>query len=476
MDSPLRAGIDSYPYRHRVADIMSRPPITAAPEMTLVDAARRMQEAGIGALLSVDDSGRPRGILTERDLLAAVAAQGAAALAKPISAFAQSPVHAVTADDYLFTAIARMDRLKIRHLAVVDPATGALVGVVSARALLQQRAQKALALGDEIAVIDRAAAMADLYRRLPDLAADLLQDGLTAVATAAVLSAVLRDISARAAALAEGAMAGPAPAAWCFLVLGSGGRGESLLAPDQDNAIVHDAAEDDPWFAEVGKRAADFLDRAGILYCRGGVMAMNRDFRHSLAGWRKRIAGWVERPDGANLLNADIFFDFRPVHGSFALAGRLRELALEAAQSPPFLAMLGAAVSDMGTPLGLLGGFRTEEGRVDLKRGGLLPLVSAARVMALHNRSAALDTGGRLAAAVAAGHLSPDDETQLTEAHELLLRLILKQQIADIGAGIAPSARIVVARLDKIVRSRLRQALRRIAQVDWTVRDSLTAV
>ena len=143
MDSPLRARIDSYPYRHRVADIMSRPPITAPPEMTLVDAARRMQEAGIGALLSVDDSGRPRGILTERDLLAAVAAQGAAALAMPISAFAQGPVHAVTAHDYLFTAIARMDRLKIRHLAVVDPATGALVGVVSARALLQQRAQKA---------------------------------------------------------------------------------------------------------------------------------------------------------------------------------------------------------------------------------------------------------------------------------------------------------------------------------------------
>jgi signal-transduction protein with cAMP-binding, CBS, and nucleotidyltransferase domain len=71
--------------------------------------------------------------------------------------------------------------------------------------------------------------------------------------------------------------------------------------------------------------------------------------------------------------------------------------------------------------------------------------------------------------------LSPDDETQLAEAHELLLRLILEQQIADIGAGLAPSARIVVARLDKIVRSRLRQALRRIAQVDWTVRDSLTA-
>jgi signal-transduction protein with cAMP-binding, CBS, and nucleotidyltransferase domain len=476
MDRPPPERIDSYPYRYRVAEVMSQPPITAAPTLTLADAARRMREAGISALVTIGDDGRPQGILTERDMLVAVAERGAAALSAPISDFMHAPVLAVTTDDYLFTAIARMDRLRLRHLAAVDPATGVLVGIVTARVLLQQRAQQALVLGDEIAVIEHAEDMAALYKRLPALAAGLLREGMAAREITAVISTVLRDISGRAAALAAAAMMQQAPAAWCFLVLGSGGRGESLLVPDQDNAIVHaGATDDDPWFAEVGKRAADFLDRAGIPYCRGGVMAMNTEFRHSLEGWRRRIAGWVERPEPANLLNADIFYDFRPVHGDFTLAAHLREIAVEAARSRPFLAMLGAALSDMGSPLGLFGNFRTEQGRVDLKRGGLLPLVSAARVMALHDGSTALDTRGRLQAAAGAGHLSRDDEAHLQDTHELLLRVVLEQQIADIEAGVAPSARVLVARLDGLTRRRLKEALRRIAQVDWTVRDSLAS-
>jgi hypothetical protein len=43
----------------------------------------------------------------------------------------------------------------------------------------------------------------------------------------------------------------------------------------------------------------------------------------------------------------------------------------------------------------VFGSFRTEQGHVDLKRGGLLPLISAARVMALFDGSTALDIRGR---------------------------------------------------------------------------------
>lgn len=476
MDRQALERLDSYPYRFRVADVMSRPPITAATDATLAQAAQRMRESGISSLIVVDVEDRPTGIFTERDLLLAVAAHGGGALERTVGQVANRPVHAVAPDDFLFTAIARMDRMGVRHLAVVDPGSGRLVGVVSARVLLRQRAQKALVLGDEIAVTDRAEDMAALHRRLPELAGALLREGMSAVEIAALLSAVLREISSRAAELAEAAMPRPAPAHWCFLVLGSGGRGESLLAADQDNAIVHAAAaDDDSWYEEVGRRAADFLDRSGIPYCKGGVMAMNRECRHNIVGWRQRIAGWVSRPEGVNLLNADIFYDFRPVHGDIALAGQLRRTAQELARSRPFLALLGAQLAEMGTPLGIFGGFKTEEGRVDLKKGGLLPLVSAARVLALREGSPALDTGNRLAAAVASGHLNAEDEIRLRDAHELLLRVVLEQQIEDAGKGIAPSPKVEVKRLDGLTRQRLREALRLIQNIDLTVRDALTA-
>jgi len=468
------AAADSFAYRHRVADTMSSPPVVVDPDRILGEAAQLMRDRRISSLLIVDDAGLPAAIITERDILTAVAERGGDALAQPVRAFASSPVASVSSEAFLHVAIARMDRLGLRHLAVTEPGSGRLVGMLSARALLRQRAQKALMLGDEIATIERVEDMAVLYRRLPEVAFALTAEGMTAVEVAGLLSAVLRDISARAAALAGAAMAGPAPAAWCYLVLGSGGRGESLLAADQDNAIVHaGAADDDPWYAEVGKHASDYLDRVGIPYCKGGVMAMNRECRHSLEGWRRRIAGWVARPEGVNLLNADIFYDFRPVHGDFGLAARLRDLALEAASSRPFLALLGAQLTDMGAPLGLFGGFKTDEGRVDLKKGGLLPLVSAARVLALRDGSAALDTPGRLQAAVAAGHLNAEDAAGFRDAHELLLRLVLEQQIEDVRAGIAPSPRVEVKRLDGLTRHRLREALKRIQLIDFTVRDAL---
>jgi signal-transduction protein with cAMP-binding, CBS, and nucleotidyltransferase domain len=63
---------------------------------------------------------------------------------------------------------------------------------------------------------------------------------------------------------------------------------------------------------------------------------------------------------------------------------------------------------------------------------------------------------------------------QLRDAHEPL-RVVLKQQLADVKSGIPASTRVLVARLDGLTRRRLREALRRIAHVDWTVRDSLTA-
>lgn len=57
---------------------------------------------------------------------------------------------------------------------------------------------------------------------------------------------------------------GPPPCAFVLLLLGSGGRGESLLAADQDNALIHQGAPDEPWFAAQGERLAAILDAAGL--------------------------------------------------------------------------------------------------------------------------------------------------------------------------------------------------------------------
>jgi CBS domain-containing protein len=469
--------IDSFPYRHRVADVMRAPAIAAPPAMTLAEGARRMNDAGVSSLVVTAD-GRPVGIVTERDLLRRVAERGGDALALSLSAIMSSPVAAVAPDAFVYVALARMARLGLRHLAVVDH-DGRLVGVLTAGALLRQRAGRGLALADEVQLAADPAAMAAVMRQLPTLARGLLAEGTAAREVAAVISAVVRDITARCAELAEAALAaegqGPPPAAYACLVLGSAGRGESLLVPDQDNAVVHDGAADAPWFAAFGKRLADLLDASGVPYCKGKVMASEPLWRHSLAGWQDLIDRWVRAPKPEDLLNVDIFFDFVPVHGDRALAGRLRAHATRAAaQAPAFLRLLAEAMKGMHPPFGLFGGLRTSGGRVDLKKGGLLPLVTGARLMALKCASPATATPARLGAARAAGALNPEDAVGLGEGHELLLGLVLDQQIVDIAAGVPPSTRVELARLARPLRRRLTEVLRQVDAIEMNVREVLT--
>jgi CBS domain-containing protein len=299
------------------------------------------------------------------------------------------------------------------------------------------------------------------------------------VQIAGVIAGITRDIHTRVATLVEAAMQregrGQAPAPWCFLVLGSAGRGESLLAADQDNALIHGWHEDDhPWYVEFTTRVTDMLNQAGIPYCKGDVMARHSLWRHNLDNWRKRIDSWVAEPHGENLLAVDIFFDFHPVAGDFALAKALREAAGGAATSLIFLHALAAELFALPKALGIFNRFITEKDRIDLKHVGLLTLVSGARVLALKNRISALATADRLAGAVEAQVLEPRDGLLFRDAQELFLSVILEQQLLDIDSGLLPGSKVEIRRLNPIIRERLRSALKEIDLMDLAVRDALT--
>lgn len=269
---------------------------------------------------------------------------------------------------------------------------------------------------------------------------------------------------------------GAPPARWCVLVLGSGGRGESALIPDQDNAIVHAGSEsDDAWFAEAGRRIAETLDQAGIPLCKGGVMAKNAAWRRSLADWEQEVERWIRKKEGKELLNVDIFFDCAPVHGDRTLAAELRRHAIAAAgRSPLFLRLLAAELENRGSALGLFGFLRTQQGRFDIKLGGFLPIVTAARVMALKHGVDALGTGERLAELAQRNAVNADDAANLVRAYGFLIQQLLVQQTADIAAGLKPSTRVDPRHLHPALKPALKSALRLADLAAEIVRGALS--
>jgi CBS domain-containing protein len=113
-----------------LADVMRSEWIEVAPEDTLGEVAARMTELNMGAA-AVRDFGRLIGIVTERDLLKAMAARVHSSDARVREWMTEEPITA-TADTSVEDAAQVMVEHGFRHLPVLDE-SGALVGLVSLR-------------------------------------------------------------------------------------------------------------------------------------------------------------------------------------------------------------------------------------------------------------------------------------------------------------------------------------------------------
>ncbi|MGM0522222.1 MAG: DUF294 nucleotidyltransferase-like domain-containing protein, partial [Pseudomonadota bacterium] len=122
---------------------------------------------------------------------------------------------------------------------------------------------------------------------------------------------------------------GAPPADYCVLILGSGARDESLLGPDQDNALIIDDYPDsrhreiDGYFQALGERFTERLAKAGIPLCQGHVMARWPMWRKRLGEWRTQLELWTQERRVKRVQQTNILLDFTPVVGETRLARAL---------------------------------------------------------------------------------------------------------------------------------------------------------
>jgi signal-transduction protein with cAMP-binding, CBS, and nucleotidyltransferase domain len=115
------------------------------------------------------------------------------------------------------------------------------------------------------------------------------------------------------------------------------------------------------------------------------------------------------------------------------------------------------------SPLGLLGGFRSDKGdRTDLKLGALMPIFTGARVLSIRHHIPAVGTAERLRGAAATGAFRPETAEDIVGAHQVILKTILAQQFRDAGAGIPLSNYVETGKLSAPEKRRLREAVKAI--------------
>lgn len=110
---------------------------TLSEAATLEQAAKELELKKVGALVVTDDSGRVTGLLSERDIVRAVARRGSACLGERVSGVMTKAVITAKLTETVDDCLARMTDRRIRHLPVMEETR--LVGIVSIGDLVKHR-------------------------------------------------------------------------------------------------------------------------------------------------------------------------------------------------------------------------------------------------------------------------------------------------------------------------------------------------
>ena len=237
----------------------------------------------------------------------------------------------------------------------------------------------------------------------------------------------------------------PVPAAW--LLVGSAARRELTLGSDQENALAY-ADTGDPEVDAFFKRVADSVNK-GLIRCgfpadANGVLAREDLWCMSQSTWEKTLTSCFTSPDRSKLIRATVAFDFRQIAGALDVTPGFVSILRTAADHPDFVRRLARTATDFKPPLGFRGALvtkgddKTPPGTIDIKRGGMLPIVNLGRFHALASRVTISATLDRLVAVAELGRVPREETTALREAFEVAWRIRLAHHARQVADGTVP--------------------------------------
>jgi CBS domain-containing protein len=459
-----------------VRSAMTTPLAACGPAVSMRDAVTLMSERKIGSLAVLDESsGAVRGVLTYAGLARTALLENIG----PDDAIVESaytPICTIGSNAALWQADEALHRHGVKYLVVLDK--GQPVGMISQSDIVKILVSQQTGVPVRIRESEDLADLQRRFQAIHTVAREAHDSNRSASRAVHALSehhlAIQRGCVEITLAQLRADGFGEAPRAYAILIMGSGGRREMLLNPDQDNGIILAdtpgpvSAEEKTWFGRFTDLLNVNLDQVGYVLCPGDVMARNPMYHKTLSEWRDQISRMTEFPSQKAARWSTIVFDFDTLYGDTNLTYALRRHLLSELRIKS--ALLGYMVTDDAEgrpPLGLFNRLITTdyEGRkdaIDIKRNGLRIIADAARVYALHGGVSACNTSERLQALVRLGVLTADLVDSVLAAYEELLDLLLLHQISQRETGVTPDKLIAPEQLSTAARDVLRVTMRSV--------------
>ncbi|WP_239677562.1 putative nucleotidyltransferase substrate binding domain-containing protein [Natronosporangium hydrolyticum] len=454
----------------RLAQLV-RPIVWCRATDRIRDVARQISAADLSCALVRADG--VLGIVTDHDFRHRVAT-GEVGLDQPIAALAAFPVLTIEAEATQSAALLRMLEHAVHHLVVTGPA-GEPVGVVRAVDLAQPEVRDPLLIRSAIAAADTIDEVAAAARRLPATLVALHDDRVSPLHIGALHAAMVDAAVRRVLRLRSEPALAAERVSW--VVLGSLARREPLPRSDLDTALVwadpdgpKDRPPDPAEIRAAAGRVLDDLRHCGFVPCPSGTNADNPVFSRAASAWRTASRDWQRDPAaGQGLLMSAVIADSRPL--TQPMLGR----SLTASLWPPnrhtrvLRALLDEALG-FRPPTGFVRDFVVESsgehrGQLDLKKGGLAPIVALARWLAIVGGEVSGNTPERLRRGADHGLLTADEAQTLTGAFEDIYALVLDHEVRALRGGDLPTTFVAPRDLDTLTRRHLRESFRAVRAI-----------
>lgn len=468
------AGIGEIPLR----ELITTEPLIIKPDLPLREALFELNRDDIQAGVVAEHRDTPLGIVTLRELVDAITRQGAD-LGEPVFSYMTAAPVSLPVDAPVHRARVALTRERLSHLVLVE-SDGRLFNLLSHSDIpgFREGGSEALIQSIEQAgSIDGIAKAAETVRQR---ARELFVNGMGVEALCQWISALNDLVSMRIIELIADEYDLP-PVSWCWMVFGSEGRLEQTVATDQDNGLIFQPENEDDTprvrdaLLPFAKAVNIALDRCGFPLCRGEIMAGNPSWCLSVMEWRSRFENWMSTPEPKALLNAAIFFDFRPLYGQDELVDDLhRWLLPQPPEHGPFLPAMATEALTCTPSLGWFGKFDFDGGSryphtMNMKKRGTRPFVDVARIWALKHGVWSTNTIERLRAAGLKMRRSAADIAASVEAFELVQRIRIQRQLA--GGEYDEVNRVNPAALNATQRMMVKEALKQAKTLQLLLRQ-----
>ncbi|PPA69765.1 DUF294 nucleotidyltransferase-like domain-containing protein [Jeotgalibacillus proteolyticus] len=447
----------------RVQNIMSSPLLTLSSDSTIKEGMRFMTEHNLSAVVCLNSLSRPI-VISMREMIKALAEDRA--LTTSLRELPVKDATVISRSAYYYDALTIFQQKPdLRHVVVTDEQENP-VGMLTLSDVLKQRHRSIQQVMKQIHQLSYAS-IEEVSSELKKVSAQLIDERESIRLMTSTIRPLFDQVVIEIVKLAQNQIneenGKTPPCSFSFYQMGSAGRGEQLQMTDQDHFLVYEksGSQVDEYFALLGNKIVELLEKIGFKRCDGDMMASNRLWRGSVEMWQQRIHRFATKSTPQNILYAYNFFAMRWITGSSSLHQAFTAMIEEEIKSSGvLLSQMGQELRSMLIPQidHRLRSLLLREGKtIDLKKQVLFPFHHALQIRGLLNRIADGSTVERVDSLLAKGQLTEEEAEELKESIDCVLLLNLQQKQKD------GTSRIVADQLtsrDKALLSRALKVLR----------------